>query len=88
MGNLGSKQILECFFVFAAVFLADAMWTKFILAVQKRLALWAAVWSASIVLANSAVVLVYVNSPWTIVSAVCGAFAGTYYSVRREKCDG
>jgi hypothetical protein len=68
---------------FVAMIGVDIAWAKYVLAASDRRAFHAATWSASIVCGGALVTLLYVSSPWNLVPAALGAFAGTYWTVRR-----
>lgn len=68
---------------FLAMIAVDICWAKYILAAGDRRAFHAACWSAAIVSGGAVVTLLYVASPWNMVPAALGAFAGTYWTVNR-----
>ena len=68
--------------VFGAVAIADAMWTRYTLAVSGHHAYEAAIYSALIVVVGGFVTLSYVKDRRYLLPAALGAFLGTYLSVR------
>jgi hypothetical protein len=69
--------------VFLAVALADALWSRYILAASTRQAGIASLYSAGIVLVGGFTTLAYVDDPRYLLPAALGAVAGTYWAVRR-----
>jgi hypothetical protein len=69
--------------VFAAVAVADVLWTLYILATSERRAALAAWCSTGIVLAAAFTTLAYVEDPRYLLPAGLGAWIGTYVTVRR-----
>jgi hypothetical protein len=67
--------------VFAAVAIADALWTAWMRAVAAGLPALAGLASAAIILTGAFVTLAYVQDRRYLLPAVLGAFAGTYLSV-------
>ena len=76
---------MKALLAFAAMIAVDVMWAKYILAASDRQALPAACWSAGIVLGGAVVTLAYVESAWNLIPACAGAFAGTWWTVRRAR---
>jgi hypothetical protein len=74
---------VECLIVFLAVAVADALWARYISAINSRDPIMSATLSMGIVLVNALAVVVYVENRWAVLAAGLGAFVGTYLSVRR-----
>jgi hypothetical protein len=75
----------QCLLVFLATAVADYFWVQYMSSVSRRAPLLAAFWSSSIILVNAMAVIVYIDNHWAVLAAACGAFGGTYLSVRRVK---
>jgi hypothetical protein len=71
--------------VMVCMFAVDACWTYYTLAVQDKKALQSGLWSVGIMLTGSLVTVSYIEDRTYIVAAAIGAFAGTYYTVNRNK---
>ena len=70
--------------VFVLTVIADVCWTRYTLAVNDRRKLRAASWSAGIVAIGSITTIEYVGSHWLALSAVAGAFVGTWIALYSE----
>lgn len=62
---------------------ADVCWTLYIQNVTAKRPIIAAAWSASIVLMGSISIMGYVSDHRYLVFAALGAFAGTWWSVKK-----
>lgn len=76
-------MLLSYLLVFVAMVVSDFIWAQCVIATTNELPMKAALTSFSMILINSAVVLIYVNNHWTILAAGAGGFVGTYMSVQR-----
>lgn len=70
--------------VFIITLLVDVAWTKYMLRAAEKQAVFAAHWSAAIVGLGGLNVLIYVSNHWALIPAACGAWVGTYWTIRRE----
>lgn len=68
--------------VFLATFIADVAWTMYFKEVAKERALFAASWSALIVLIGGFTVIQYVHAPHILIATVSGSFFGTYATMK------
>ena len=73
--------------VFVAVFALDLVWAKYTLAVGANSAWQAGFYSMAIYVLGGSVVLGYTTNPVLLIPGVAGAFAGTFYAVRRHVKD-
>lgn len=73
---------------FAAVtvgmFLFELIWTECVVAVQKKSAMRASVFSVLLQFVSGAVTVAYVSNPSLLAACAIGAFTGTYYAVKRQ----
>jgi membrane protease YdiL (CAAX protease family) len=67
--------------VFAAVALADGLWTLYVAAIAAQRPLAASLYSSGIILMGAFVTLAYVRDRRYLLPAAMGAFVGTYLSV-------
>ncbi len=65
-------------------FAVDVSWTRYTQAVNAKAPHRAAWWSVAIFLTGAANVVAYTTDRWLLIPACIGAFAGTFYAVRRE----
>ncbi len=77
--------VVQFILVFVLMAAADVCWTKYISAVHAKKPLAAGLWSASIILMSAFTVITYVTNHWLVIAALLGAFAGTYFTVKRDK---
>ncbi len=68
--------------VYLVMTLTDIVWARYTAAIANDSAAWAGVWSVGIILFGSFVTIAYVNDAWALIPAACGAFTGTYLSVK------
>jgi hypothetical protein len=77
-------MILKFLGTFVAMAVLDYAWACYTLSVQRRRPGLAGALAGAIVLLNAIVVLSYFDNHWMLVAAACGAFAGTFLSVREK----
>jgi hypothetical protein len=70
---------------FTCTAVLDWAWAKYTHALVERRAIIAASWATMIYLLGGAVVLLYVATPWALLSAAAGGFAGTYLALKFGK---
>lgn len=70
--------------VFAATFALDYVWTRYIAEVGAKSPGWAAFWSMSMIPLGAVNVIGYTTNRWLVFPAMLGAFASTYWAVRRD----
>jgi uncharacterized membrane protein len=68
--------------VFVFTFISDAVWTFYISSVSDKKAMMAGIFSALVVLLGLTVTILVVNEPKHMVSAVIGAWSGTYLTMK------
>ena len=77
---------MQFLIVFLFTFISDAVWTFYISSVSKSKAMMASIFSALTVLLGLTVTILVVNDPRYIVSAVLGAWSGTYLTMLWLNC--
>lgn len=65
--------------------ITDAVWTLYFIAVEKRKAVVAGIWSAIIMLGAAFNILSYTENKLNILAAIIGAFVGTFLTVKLKK---
>jgi hypothetical protein len=73
---------VKAFLVFAAVALADGLWTRYIRAASDGRRWPAANYSAAIIAVGAFTTIAYIDDPRYLLPACLGAWAGTWFSVR------
>lgn len=68
--------------VFAAMFALDFVWTFYTKAIQRHVAMPAALWAVAILGLNGFAQIGYINNPWLLIPAAAGAFGGTYSAMK------
>jgi hypothetical protein len=76
------------FGVMAAVAIADAFWTLYFIATEKREAWMASIMSSLIILSSAYATTSYVDDKRFIIAAVIGAFIGTFLTITYKKRKG
>lgn len=82
---MAAGAVILYLLVFASTLLADIAWTKYTLAVSEKCAAPAASWSALIILFGAFNIVTYVGNHWALIPAALGAYAGTWWAVRRAR---
>ena len=67
-------------FVFSSVL--SVCWAKYLIEIEQRRAVRAALWDCGLVLGSALVIIGYVHDPWLLVPNLLGAFIGTYVTVK------
>ncbi len=68
--------------VFLAVAIGDALWGRYIRSTAEGRAEVAANYASAIICMTAVTTLAVVDSPWNVIPAACGAWLGTWWSVR------
>jgi hypothetical protein len=67
---------------FAATFLIDIFYTRYLLAVQARNQFVASHWAVIVFLIGSLITIGYTTNPWLLIPAGIGAWFGTLVGIR------
>lgn len=71
--------------IFFGVLMADILYVGYLQAVQSRKILLASCWASLITATSGLIIINYTSSFFSILSAVGGAFVGTYISMKYFK---
>lgn len=75
--------LLNCLFVFAAVFLLDWLWAFYVKTTVSSRALQASTIASTLFLISGWVTTLYVDDKTLLLPAALGAFAGTFVATRK-----
>lgn len=81
-------NLLNILIVFISTLLADMIWAYYFISISQKQAITAGIMSILIALISAYVTISYVHNPLFLIPVSIGAFAGTYYAVKRHENKG
>jgi hypothetical protein len=76
------NQAVMFFLVMCAMIVVDWCWAKYMKAAADKNAVWAAFWSASLIVISAFSVTQYIENHTMVLAAAIGAWIGTFYAVK------
>ena len=80
-----TSLLLEVLIVFAAIFVVDIFWVRYIETISAGKRLVAANYSVLVYVLGAVAITEYVSNKWMLIPACLGAWCGTYWGMKRGK---